>query len=133
MTTLVDTSALFALLDEDDVNHEAATEWMAGPGGDPSEILSTHSYVVVESLGLVRARLGPSATRVLADAYLPAVSILYVDGVLHVSALRAHLAAVRRRPSFVDWVSFEMMRDQGIARAFAFDRDFATEGFELVP
>jgi predicted nucleic acid-binding protein len=35
--------------------------------------------------------------------------------------------------SFVDRTSFELMRAEGIARAFAFDRDFARQGFETVP
>jgi predicted nucleic acid-binding protein len=30
-------------------------------------------------------------------------------------------------------VSFRFMRDRGIRRAFAFDKDFAKEGFEVVP
>jgi predicted nucleic acid-binding protein len=40
---------------------------------------------------------------------------------------------VRRRTSLVDWVSFEVMRRRGIETAFAFDRDFATAGFAVVP
>jgi predicted nucleic acid-binding protein len=45
----------------------------------------------------------------------------------------ASLAAPRRRVSLVDWASFELMRRRGIERAFAFDRDFSTQGFEIVP
>jgi predicted nucleic acid-binding protein len=33
--------------------------------------------------------------------------------------------------SFVDWVSFEVMRRRGLRRAFAFDPDFRAAGFEL--
>ena len=43
-----------------------------------------------------------------------------------------YLAALRRRLSFVDWVSFVLMREAGLEQAFAFDRDFAAEGFRLV-
>lgn len=36
--------------------------------------------------------------------------------------------------SFVDWVSsFQLMRDAGLDRAFAFDGDFAREGFAVIP
>jgi len=31
------------------------------------------------------------------------------------------------------WTSFEIMRRRGIGTAFAFDDDFARQGFELVP
>ena len=133
MRTLVDTSALFALVDEDDAYHAAAKEWLGVAGRDTAVILSTHSYVVTESLALVRARLGAEATRLLIDAFLPALSVLYVDRQLHESALALHRAAADRSVSFVDWVSFEMMRHSDIRRAFAFDDDFSREGFLLLP
>lgn len=133
MRTFVDTSALFALIDEDDANHDAARAWLSQEGSDPDTILSTHSYVVVETLALVRSRLGSKAARILIDAFLPALSTLYVDNTLHQAALASHRAAIERGISFVDWVSFEMMRHSGIRRAFAFDRDFSREGFVLVP
>lgn len=133
MRTFVDTSALYALLDEDDDNHRAAAQWLSGPGADLAETLVTHAYVVVESAALVHRRLGHHAVRVLFDAFLPALSIVFVDETLHTRAVSAYLAAVRRRPSFVDWVSFQLMRDGDLDRAFAFDRDFATEGFAVVP
>lgn len=133
MTTFIDTSALYALLDEDDRNHRRAAAWLSGPGRDPTEILISHSYVVVESAALTQRRLGPQAVRVLFEAFIPSLSVLYVDEHLHKSAVAAHLAALRRRPSFVDWVSFQMMRERGLDRAFAFDRDFGNEGFSVVP
>ena len=77
MTTLVDTSALYALLDEDDLNHELAKAWLSGPGRDPVEPLVTHSYVVVESAGLAAQRLGPAASRTLLQALVPSLSVLF--------------------------------------------------------
>jgi uncharacterized protein len=133
MTTFVDTSALYALLDEADASHQAASAWLSGPGADPAEILGTHSYVVVESIALVKTRLGATAVRVLLDAFLPALSVMYVDEALHLAGITGFRAAATRGPSFVDHVSFEFMRDRGIQRAFAFDADFRREGFELVP
>ena len=43
------------------------------------------------------------------------------------------ITAIRRKVSFVDWVSFEVMRRAGVASAFAFDADFETQGFRTVP
>ena len=43
------------------------------------------------------------------------------------------LASGRKDVSLVDWVSFELMRRAGISMAFAFDRDFAAQGFSLIP
>jgi len=41
--------------------------------------------------------------------------------------------STEQHASFVDQVSFVVMRDAGIATAFAFDRDFHRAGFEVVP
>ena len=131
MRTFVDTSALYALLDEDDENHRAAAAWFTT--ADEAEVLASHSYVVVETAALVQRRLGAAAVRTLFDALIPAMSITYVDDVLHSRAVAAFLAGLRRHVSFVDWVSFQLMRDAELDRAFAFDRDFAREGFVVVP
>jgi predicted nucleic acid-binding protein len=133
LKTFVDTSALYALLDEDDDNHRAAAGWFTGPGADPSDLLVSHGYVVVEAAALVHRRLGGAAVRALFDAFVPAMSLVMVDEALHARASAAYLAALRRSSSFVDWVSFQLMREAGLDRAFAFDRDFAHEGFALVP
>jgi predicted nucleic acid-binding protein len=71
--------------------------------------------------------------RALFEAFVPALSVLYVDEQLHRSAVAAHLAAVGRRLSLVDWVSLQMMREEGHERAFAFDRNFVDQGFAVVP
>ncbi len=132
MIVFVDTSAYLALLDEDDSNHRRAVEWLAGPGRDPEVLLLTHSYVVVESAALVHRRLGAGAVRVLFDAHLPAASVFYVDEHLHTMAAAAYMASLRRRSSFVDWVSIQYMRARRVQHAFAFDQDFADQGFHLV-
>lgn len=133
MRAFVDTSALYALLDEDDANHAAARDWFTGEDGQATT-LATHSYVIVESSALVQRRLGPSAVRVLLDALIPSVSVFYVDEALHQRAASGYLAVVSKGGvSLVDRVSFEMMRHLGLDIAFAFDDDFGKEGFETVP
>ena len=132
MRTFVDTSALYALLDADDDNHAAAATWFGGLG-TATEALVTHSYVVVESAALVHHRLGTSAVRDLFDALLPALNVVFVDAALHERATAAYLGGVSRRVSFVDRVSFQLVRDTALDRVFAFDRDFANEGFVVVP
>lgn len=61
------------------------------------------------------------------------MEIVWVDREMHAAAVSALLAAIRRRVSLVDWVSFEVMRRRGIETAFAFDRDFAVQGFGTIP
>ena len=130
MTVLVDTSAMYAALDADDENHMRARDAF----GDlaPREHLLTHSYVLVESSALVQRRLGFEAVRALFDDLVAAMDVVWVDEALHRSALAAMIASGSAAVSLVDWTSFEIMRRRGIDRAFAFDDDFTTHGFELV-
>ncbi len=130
MTTFVDTSALFAYLDENDRHHGSAVmryrELAAG------RELVTHNYVVVETAMLVNRRLGHRAARVLLEDTLRPVGVGWIDRVVHTAAVATFLAVSRRGVSLVDRVSFEFMRRSGIRRAFAFDGHFRSEGFELV-
>jgi predicted nucleic acid-binding protein len=133
MTTFVDTSALFALVHDGDPAHARGLSWLEGITLDADEQLLTHSYVVTEAIVLTHARLGTPAVRMLLDDVIPAFEVRYVDEALHQRATTAYLAGLNRKVSFVDRTSFELMRAEGIRRAFAFDRDFAKEGFETVP
>lgn len=131
MSVFVDTSALIAYLDADDPRNPAAV----GAFRDlvEREALVTHNYVVAESAAVVHRRMGPVATRLLLEDVVPVLEVVWVDADLHGAAVGAFLAALRRRTSLVDWVSFEAMRRLGIRRAFAFDRDFEAQGFGTIP
>ncbi len=133
MTTFVDTSAFHAVLAETDAVHDAAVRWLDEIAVGEDEHLVTHNYVVVESTALIQARMGSAAVRAFLEDVLPACEVRFVAEPLHARATSAFLAGLGRRPSFVDRVSFEMMREHGVRRAFAFDRDFRNEGFETVP
>lgn len=130
MSVLVDTSALYALLDRDDVRHEAASEAFKSLRSD--EHLVTHNYVIVETAAVAQRRSGMTAVARLIDLLTP-MEVVWIDEAIHRAAVGALLAAPRRRLSLVDRVSFEVMRDHGIDRAFAFDPDFAQEGFTTLP
>jgi predicted nucleic acid-binding protein len=129
---LVDTSAFYAILDVDDRHHAAARATL-GALGTVDEPLLTHEYVVVETTALVQRRLGVGTLRRFVDDVLPLVGIAWVDQALHLEAREALLAAGTRDVSLVDWTSFLVMRRLGVRRAFTFDPDFATEGFEVLP
>ncbi len=126
MTAFVDTSALYALLDEDDANHGRAEATFRQLHGRE---LVTHSYVVVEAVALVSRRLGWAAVERLIDGLLPVIRVITVDAATHAVALRAFRAARSVGVSLVDQASFAVMRAEGIDQAFSYDRDFSTEGF----
>ncbi len=132
MSVFVDTSGLYALLDQDDRFHgEARTAWSDLLGrGDP---LVTSNYVLVETFALVQRRLGMDAVRACADRLLPVVGTEWVGDEDHRTALAALLAAGRRDLSLVDCASFRVMRRERIREAFTFDTHFAEQGFETVP
>ncbi len=132
MTVFVDTSAILAVLIADEVEHErAARAWADLVRG--GERLRTHNYVIVEVAALVQRRRGMDAARALHAELLPALSVRFVDHDLHRRAVTALLAADRRSVSLVDWTSFELMREEGISAVFAFDDDFAGQGFTVRP
>lgn len=132
MTTLADTSALYAVLDADDEFHDRARDaWIALLSEETT--LVTTSYVLVETFALVQARLGMDAVRTLADDLLPVVRAVTVTGEDHRGALQALLAADRRDLSLVDCSSFVVMRRLGLRSAFTFDEDFRRQGFEVRP
>lgn len=92
-----------------------------------------HSYVVSEASALIQRRLGADVLRQFHQQLVPIFEFIAVDRSTHDAAVAALLAALRTRTSLVDHVSFQVMRDRGIRRAFAFDPDFVTAGFETAP
>jgi predicted nucleic acid-binding protein len=131
VTVFLDTSALLALIDADEVRHEdARLIWKRLLGNDVPIV--TTNYVLVETYALTQRRLGSAAVRVLTDDLLPVVDVEWIGRELHEKAVSALIAASRRELSLVDAVSFEAMRQRGLDRAFAFDRHFEEAGFRLV-
>jgi predicted nucleic acid-binding protein len=130
VTVFVDSSAFYALIDMDDVNNERASLTFASLVG--SRPLATHSYVCTETIALLQRRVGLAAVQGFVDDVFPLLSVEWVDEGLHRAATTACSAAGRRNVSFVDWTSFEQMRRRGISVAFAYDEDFAAQGFDLV-
>jgi len=122
----VDTSALLALLDEDDRFHRDAADTLRAIG--PAAELLTHNYVHAEALALAQRKLGGAAVGRLVSELLPRLTTIWVDEALHAAALAA-LTAGTGSISLVDRVSFEVMRREGIDQAFAFDADFEAQGF----
>lgn len=131
MAVFLDTSALYALLDRDDAHHQEAAQTFRGLLEDRWS-LTTHAYVVVESVALVQRRLGVEAVRALAHDLLGVVEVAPVGEALHRAALTALLASGRREVSLVDWTSFLFMRERRLEKAFAYDEHFWEQGFVSV-
>ncbi|MGE5601769.1 MAG: type II toxin-antitoxin system VapC family toxin [Nitrososphaerales archaeon] len=132
MTLFVDTSAFYALLDEDDAKHKQAAEgwlqWLK-----QGQTFVTSNYIVIECWNLLQARLGLEAVRVFHEELLPVVYVEWVSQALHEIVVRVVLASGKRGISLVDRISFELMRQRGMKAAFSFDEHFADEGFTILP
>jgi len=131
MTVFFDTSAFLAILNKDDANHQSAKRfWKELVYSE--NILITNNYVLVESLALIQRRLGMESVRVFQEDVLPLINIEWIDKAVHEAGISGLLTASRKKLSLVDCVSFEVMRNLGIRKVFAFDPHFEEQGFEVI-
>ena len=123
----LDTSAIFALADARDPNHESAVE-LFGRALEDRQSFLVHNYVLIESAALMQRRLGfDSALQLLRDA--ESFEVHWVTASDHRNAVAMLEARHRRLLSLVDCMSFVVMRDTGTLTCLAFDEDFEREGF----
>ena len=131
MNIFIDTSAIFAVLDNRDRNHATAARiWQRIiTAGD---VILCHNYILVEVSALLQHRLGLEAVRTFEEDIVPLLNVLWIDEQTHRSAVSALLVASRRSLSLVDCVSFAIMRAAAIKTAFVFDADFKAQGFDIL-
>jgi predicted nucleic acid-binding protein len=131
MSVFVDTSALLAVLDADDLYHARARDVWADLIQRGEDLVCTN-YVLVETFALVQHRLGMVAIRTLVEDILPLLRVSWVSEADHRAAVTALLMAGRRQLSLVDCVSVVIMRQLRLQTAFAFDSDFDDQGFNTL-
>jgi predicted nucleic acid-binding protein len=132
----IDTSALYAMADAHDaVHHHAQQHWERLI--EEKRRLITTVAVASETATLIRRRLGfDEAQRwfeQLERARLVQALELIFIGLREYDLAREIFRSIGvPRLSFVDALSFAVMRLQGITTCFGFDEDFFQGGFELV-
>ena len=131
---LLDTSAIFAAARPRSNRHaEAGAAYRTLLTG--TQRLVVTDLIVAELHALSLARVHPRFALDLIDRLLTSARIEIVATGIERMAAGADL--LRRRPgraySLADAVSFVLMRELAISRAFTLDADFAAEGFEVVP
>lgn len=126
---LVDTSALYALLDADDRWHSAARSAFEAIKRSREEPLLTN-FLVAECHALLLSRLGGDlARRWLLTNVWPVERATGTDEERAVEILRRY---DEKTFSYTDAVSFAVMERLRIRRAVAFDPHFRQYGFEVV-
>src|SRR6266542_1323138 len=114
----IDTSAIYALADRGDPFHGRAKERFAGILS-AGQTIFTHNYVLVESLALLQSRISIEAALALSLS-ARAFQVEWVDHALHEEGVRRLETSKKRQVSFVDQMSFLVMRRRGLDTAFAF-------------
>lgn len=133
MRVYVDTSALIALAWPKDANHAKAKVIAAALDGRVIVLSSVAVLCEYHRLRLYRdgvERARTTATALLAD---PVHRWLPVTPELITAAMQKWIARFPDQQfSLTDAVSFEIMKREKLSHAFAFDRHFATAGFQLL-
>ena len=126
MSVFVDTSAFYAVADDDDSHFGRAKELLIAADG----ALITTDFVLSETWRLVRDRLGQTAAdRFWAALRAGAATVEHVTPADLDAAWRIGEAFPDQAFSLVDRTSFAVMERLGVHRAIAFDDDFAVYRF----
>jgi uncharacterized protein len=128
LSVFVDTSALIALLDDDDPGHGICRKAWRQAVLEADGLVTT-DYVVLEAIAVAQRRWGLGAVRTLVDELLPLIEVGPVSTQDRTAALNALLAAARGRLSLVDCVSFIVMRRMGVREYLGLDPHFEEQGF----
>lgn len=129
----VDTSAIFALYNTGDIHHARAVKY--------SEILKneeivqvTSNIIISETLTLISMRVGKETAVGFGKALERSnYRHEFINEFLHQKAWRLFQKIKSKNVSFFDCTSFAVMEALGIKKAFTFDREFRTYGFDIVP
>lgn len=132
MNSYIDTSAFLAILNANDLYHQAARQtWQEILASDG--LLLSSNYVILETMAVLQHRIGVHAVRLFESDLAPVIEMIWIDETLHKIGVSAVLAANRRQLSLVDCTSFEVIRQYQIDRVFTFDPHFREQGFSVIP
>lgn len=127
-----DTSGLFALLDSQDAHHNKAVKWLRGRHEKIRPV--TTEWVVGETCTLLIARKRPHLVAGFLDYLDRSTALLLVnpDGHLIKSAKTLIRRQAEQGYSFVDCLSFCLMKDRSIESCLTTDAHFQKAGFKVL-
>ena len=129
MNLWLDTSAILAVLDADDINHKKAKRIWSSIIAN-REIIITSNYILLETISILQNRLGLEAVRTFQFDLLPLLNIAWINEADHNAGIMSVLTSGKRKLSLVDCTSFEVMNRLSLTRVFTFDKHFKEQGFD---
>lgn len=126
---LVDTSAVYALVDRSDRWHATARAALDDIKKARTEPVLTN-FILAECHALLLARLGAPLARSWLTSNVWSVQRITVDDEARAIAIIARYTD--KSFSYADATSFAVMERLGLRRAFAFDPHFRQYGFQVV-
>jgi predicted nucleic acid-binding protein len=126
---LVDTSAVYALLDRSDACHKAAKDSLEGFKKARSEPFLTN-FIVAECHALALTRLGAALARNWLLSNVWTVERVTPDDETQAREIIRKYAD--KSFSYTDATSFAVMERLGLRTAFAFDPHFRQYGFQVI-
>jgi uncharacterized protein len=128
----IDTSAFYALLDRSDKYHKQASALWPDLLDENMDLVTTN-YVAWETIGLLQNRIGFEAANLWCRDVLAVLDTLWVNDAIHQRAIDLWNNLGRLRVSLTDCVSFVVMHQKGIEKAFCFKKHFEEHGFIIAP
>lgn len=132
MKIFIDTSAFYAMMDAQDDFHPKANDFFIETIHHECLFYASDD-ILVETLALLQNRLGRKASRSFVEHIMPLFALFWVDQRIHERVLRNLLLVSGSKNRFVDYRSFQIMRDQAIKSAFSLDDPFRLQGFDFIP
>lgn len=126
---LVDTSAVYALIDRSDRWHPTAKAALDEIRKSRAEPILTN-FVVAECHALLLVRLGPALARQWLTSNLWSIHRVTVQD--EAQAMSIITKYTDKSFSYADATSFAVMERLGIRKAYAFDPHFHQYGFQVV-
>jgi len=133
-TVFWDTSAFVALGNADDDLHERAVQVSEALAREQARIMTTSAVLTEVANTFSRSAWRPVARR-LVDAVresvaMGAATVVHVDGALWDQGWTLFASRSDKNWGLTDCISFVVMKEQSVTRAFASDRHFEQAGFE---
>lgn len=129
----IDTGAFIAKYFANDQFHKKATKlWKTLEKG--RDKLITSNFILDETLTLLARKSYPEFASEKADILYGtnAIKILRPSHEVELCALKYFKKFADQQVSFTDCVSFQLMKDHNIKKAFTFDNHFKLAGFQIL-